>query len=95
MKLWLTPQLTETRIAEIRAYYDACHNHEQTRKEFGLTYAQEHAINIIGRDYHLTEAQLAARMPAMHASTEDPDEIALALLDDRQYIAYMERRYGR
>lgn len=95
MKLRTATQLSEQRISEIRAHYNRYHSHEQTRTEFGLTCAQEHAINIIGRDYHLSDKELATRMSDMNINTEDPDDIALALLDDHQYIAYMERRYGR
>lgn len=87
--------LTVQQVHDIREYWAQCHSHEKTCAHFGLTYAQEHAINVIGRDYHLPDEVLATRLVDLDVKTLDPEMVAIAVLDDNQYVVYLERRNGQ
>lgn len=49
-------------VKAIRKAYKSGKNHKQVIEEFNLTYAQEYAINCIGRDNNLTDEVIAEKI---------------------------------
>jgi hypothetical protein len=59
--------MNSKKIKEIQDKYKELNNHEKVMGIFGLTHAEEYAINIYGRDNHLTCEFLASRLDKVKA----------------------------
>lgn len=84
-------EITAEYIKQVREF-KAVHTHIETLDRFNLGVAYNYAINVLGRDYNLSDEQLAKSLPELDKNDIVPENIAAEVLDDKQFIQFLESR---